>query len=126
MIKMLKFAGVAVRDQDAALAFWTEKMGFRVVTDQPMGPPKDGKPAQRWIEIKPVQGETGLALFTPEGHEGRIGQFSGLSFRCEDVEKEYAALKAKGVEFDAPPKKEPWGTFVVFRDPDGSSFVLGS
>ncbi|HMN40486.1 MAG TPA: VOC family protein [Phycisphaerales bacterium] len=120
MIKMLKFAGVPVRDQDAALAFWTEKMGFRVVTDQPMGP------GQRWIEIKPLTGETGLALFTPEGHEGRIGQFQSLSFRCEDAEKEYAELKAKGVEFDGPPKKASWGTFVIFRDPDGNKFVLGS
>ena len=120
MIKMLKFAGVPVRDQDAALAFWTEKMGFRVVTDQPMGP------GQRWIEIKPPQGETGLALFTPEGHEKRIGEFQSLSFRCDDVEREYKDLKAKGVEFDNPPKKESWGTFVIFKDPDGNKFVLGS
>ncbi len=126
MIKMLKFAGIPVRDQDGALDFWTSKMGFRVVTDQPMGPPKEGKPAQRWIEIKPPHGETGLALFTPEGHESRIGQFQSLSFRCDDVEKEYAELKAKGVEFEGPPKKEPWGSYVIFKDADGNTFVLGS
>jgi catechol 2,3-dioxygenase-like lactoylglutathione lyase family enzyme len=123
MVKMLKFAGVPVKDQDAALEFWTKKMGFRVVTDQPMGP---GAGGQRWIEIKPAGGETGLALFTPEGHEGRIGQFSGLSFRCDDVEKGYAELKAKGVEFQGTPKKEAWGSFVIFKDPDGNMFVLGS
>ncbi len=120
MVKMLKFAGVPVKDQDAALEFWTAKMGFRVVTDQPMGP------GQRWIEVKPPTGETGLALFTPQGHEERVGKFSGLSFRCDDVEKEYAELIRKGVQFEGPPKKESWGTFVIFKDPDGNSFVLGS
>ncbi len=44
MIKQLKFVSIPTRDQDAALAFWTEKMGFRVATDQPMGP------GRRWIE----------------------------------------------------------------------------
>lgn len=120
MVKMLKFAGVPVKDQDAALEFWTEKMGFRVVTDQPMGP------GQRWIEVKPPHGETGLALFTPEGHEKRIGEFQGLSFRCDDVEKTYAELKGKGVEFEKGPQKESWGTYVIFKDADGNRFVLGS
>ena len=45
MLKHVKFVGVPVSDQDAALAFWTEKIGLRVATDQPMGPGK------RWIEL---------------------------------------------------------------------------
>ena len=44
MIKKLNFVSIPTRDQDRALAFWTEKMGFKVATDQPMGP------SQRWIE----------------------------------------------------------------------------
>ena len=38
----------------------------------------------------------------------------------------FSKLKEKGVEFEGEPQKEPWGTFVKFRDPDGNSFVLGS
>ncbi|MCC6676632.1 MAG: VOC family protein [Phycisphaerales bacterium] len=120
MIKMLKFAGIPVRDQDVALEFYTQKLGFLVVTDKPMGP------GQRWIEIKPPRGETGLALFTPEGHEKRIGEFQGLSFKCDDVEKTYEELRAAGVEFESPPQKQPWGSYCIFKDPDGNKFVLGS
>lgn len=119
MIKMLKFAGILVRDQDAALEFYTTKLGFLVVTDQPMGM------GQRWIGLPPM-GETGMPLFTPEGQEKRIGEFQSLSFRCDDVEKTYAELKAKGVEFAKPPEKQPWGTYAIFKDPDGNTFVMGS
>jgi catechol 2,3-dioxygenase-like lactoylglutathione lyase family enzyme len=120
MIKQLKFAGIAVKDQDAALAFWTEKMGFRVATDQPMGP------GQRWIELAIPGAETRIVLFTPEGHEDRVGSFFNGSFACDDVEHTYRQLSAKGVEFEAAPDKQPWGTFAKFKDPDGNTFVLSS
>jgi len=49
---------IPVKDQDAALKFWTEKVGLKVATDQEMGP------GQRWIELSVPGAETGLALFT--------------------------------------------------------------
>ncbi len=120
MIRSLKFAGIPVKDQDAALEFYVGTLGFRLVTDQQMGP------GQRWIEIKPPKGETGIALYTPPGHEDRIGKFQSLSFVCDDVEKTYEELKAKGVQFEGAPKKEPWGTYAVMKDPDGNQMVLGT
>ena len=120
MIKQLKFAGIPTRDQDAALLFWTEKVGFRVATDQPMGP------GQRWIELSIPGAQTGIVLFTPEGHEDRVGSFFNGSFQCDDVDYTYRQMTAKGVEFTSPPKKEPWGTSAIFKDPDGNSFVLSS
>jgi len=120
MIKGIKFASIPVSDQDRALAYYTEKLGFRILTDQPF----DGK--QRWIELSIPGAETGVTLFTPQGHEGRIGGFTGISFHCQDVQKTYEGLIARGVEFAAPPKKEPWGTFVMLKDPDGNQFVLSS
>jgi len=120
MIKQIKFVGVPVQDQDRALAFYREKLGFRIVTDQPMGN------GQRWIELKIPGAETGIALFTPPGHEARIGTFSGLSFASDDVAATYRELVARGVEFVSPPRTEPWGTSAIFRDPDGNSFVIGS
>lgn len=119
MITHIKFVGIPTRDQDRALAFWTEKMGFRVMTDSPMGP-------QRWIELGIANSPTGLVLFTPEGHEDRIGQFHNGSFACDDVEATYRQLSERGVEFEDAPKKQPWGTFAIFKDPDGNRFVLGS
>jgi len=70
--------------------------------------------------------ETEVVLFTPDGHEDRIGGFMNMSFWSDNVEKTYEQLKAKGVEFMSPPKKEPWGTFATFKDPDGNQFVLSS
>ena len=119
MITHLKFASIPVRDQEAALKFWTEKIGARVMTDSPMGP-------QRWIELKLKDSQTGIVLFTPEGHEDRVGSFFNGSFACDDVEATYRQLSEKGVEFESPPKKEPWGTYAIFKDPDGNRFVMGS
>ena len=120
MIKQLKFASIPTRDQDAALSFWTEKVGFRVATDQPMGPGK------RWIELAIPGAETGVVLFTPDGHEDRIGTFFNGSFSCDDVDYTYRQMSAKGVEFEGPPEKQAWGTFAKFKDPDGNTFVLSS
>ena len=44
----------------------------------------------------------------------------------DDVEGTYEELKAKGVEFTAAPTKQPWGTFAIFKDIDGNTFVLGT
>jgi len=122
MLKRIKFVSVPVRDQDRALAFWTEKMGFQIVTDQAMG--ESG--SSRWIELRIPGAQTGITLFTVPGQEDRIGTFSGLSFATDDVEKTYRELQGRGVEFAQPPKKESWGTSAIFKDVDGNSFVLGS
>jgi predicted enzyme related to lactoylglutathione lyase len=119
MIKQLKFAGIPTRDQDRALAFWTEKVGFRVATDQPMG-------NQRWIELTIPGAETRIVLFTPDGHEERVGTYFNGAFGCQDVDYTYRQLSEKGVEFEGPPQKQPWGTFAKFKDPDGNLFVLSN
>jgi len=64
MIRGIKFAGIPVRNQDAALKFYTEKLGFKVVTDQPF------TDTQRWIELLIPGAESGLALFTPARSRG--------------------------------------------------------
>ncbi|GAB3470864.1 VOC family protein [Massilia terrae] len=120
MITQLKFAGIPVSDQDRALAFYTEKLGFEVATDQPMGPGK------RWIELRIASSGTRVVLFTPDGQEDRIGSFFNGAFASDDVEATWRELSARGVEFIKPPKTEPWGTSAIFRDPDGNSFVLSS
>jgi predicted enzyme related to lactoylglutathione lyase len=120
VIRKLNFVGIPTRDQDRALNFWTEKVGFKVSTDRPMGP------GRRWIELTIPGAETGIALFTPDGHEDRIGTFFNGSFGCDDVDYTYDQLKKRGVDFTSPPDKQPWGTSAQFRDPDGNTFVLSS
>jgi predicted enzyme related to lactoylglutathione lyase len=120
MLKRVKFVGIPVRDQDRALAFWTQKFGLQVATDQPMDN------GQRWIELKILGAQTGFALYTPPGHEDRIGTFQSISLEVDDVEQAYRELTKLGVEFAHLPKKESWGSSAIFKDPDGNSFVLSS
>jgi catechol 2,3-dioxygenase-like lactoylglutathione lyase family enzyme len=120
MIRGIKFVGIPVHDQDAALKFYTEKLGFKVTTDQPM------TETQRWIELLIPGADSGLALFTPEGHESRIGDFQSVSFWCDDVFATAKVLKSKGVQFEVEPKTEVWGTTAIFRDADENKFVLSS
>src|SRR5437870_608169 len=119
VIRGIKFVGIPVRDQARALAFYTEKLGLRVETDQAFGE------GQRWIELAIPGAETGVVLFTPQGQEDGIGTFFNGSLVCDDVGKAYEELSARGVEFAQPPKKEMWGWSAIFKDSEGNSFVLG-
>ena len=119
MIKAIKFISIPVTDQDRALAFYTEKLGFRLATDQPF----DGK--QRWIELSIPGAQTGVVLFTMDGGV-QPGNQLNLSFLSDDVEATYREYKTRGVEFLKEPKKESWGTSAIFKDPDGNTFVISS
>jgi predicted enzyme related to lactoylglutathione lyase len=120
MIKSLKFASIPVRDQDRALRFFTDQVGFQIATDQQFSE------TQRWIELRIPGADTRIVLFTPKGHEDRIGTFTGLSFVTDDVIATHKELSARGVEFTGAPKVEEWGTSAIFKDPDGNSYVLSS
>jgi predicted enzyme related to lactoylglutathione lyase len=121
MIKAVKFVSIPVSDQDRALDFYTQKLGFSILTDQPMAPGQ-----QRWIELKIPGAETKVVLFTPDGHEDRIGSFQNVTFTADNVVGTHAELSGRGVEFSQPPTSQPWGTFAVFKDLDGNQFVLSS
>ena len=120
MVRGIKFVGIPVRNQDVSLKFYTEALGLKVVTDQPF------TDKQRWIELLIPGAETGVALFTPEGHENRIGEFQSIAFWCDDVFATAKVLKSKGVTFAQEPKNEPWGSIAVFKDTDGNQFALSS
>jgi predicted enzyme related to lactoylglutathione lyase len=120
MITHLKFVGIPVRDQERALGFYTQKLGFELATDQPF----DDK--QRWIELRVANSATRFVLFTPEGHEDRIGTFFNGSLACDDVEATFRQLSKRGVEFVSEPATQPWGTFAIFKDSEGNQFVLSS
>jgi catechol 2,3-dioxygenase-like lactoylglutathione lyase family enzyme len=120
MITQLKFVGIPTSNQERSLRFYTEKLGFAVATDQPF------TDKQHWIELRIRNAATRVVLFTPEGHEDRIGTFFNGSFACDDVSATYRQLSERGVEFVKAPEKQPWGEFAVFKDPDGNQFVLSS
>ena len=120
MIKQIKFVSIPVADQNQALNFYTEKLGFTIITDQPF----DEK--QRWIELRVPKAETRVVLFTAEGDEKRVGTFMNMSYSSDDIQETYKALKERGVEFEGPPQEQPWGTYAIFKDSEGNRFVVGS
>ena len=119
MIRGVKFASIPVTDQDRALAFYTEKLGFRLLTDQPFNE------KQRWIELGISATETRIVLFRfDDGFEP--GRTMNITFWTDDVERTVRELESRGVEFVKKPEKADWGTAAVFKDVDGNTFVISS
>jgi catechol 2,3-dioxygenase-like lactoylglutathione lyase family enzyme len=119
MIKGVKFASIPVSNQDRALAFYTEKLGFRLLTDQPFSE------EQRWIELGIPSADTRVVLFK-FGESLQPGSQMNITFWADDVEATARELKNKGVQFIMEPKREEWGTAAAFKDVDGNTFVLSS
>ena len=119
MIVHVKFVSIPTTNQDRALAFYTEKLGFKLVTDQPFNE------KQRWIELRIGNAETRFVLFATDDGPAPGSSFNG-ALACDNVRKTYDELRSRGVEFDSPPQDQPWGSFAIMRDPDGNQFVLSS
>jgi catechol 2,3-dioxygenase-like lactoylglutathione lyase family enzyme len=119
MIRGIKFASIPVADQDRALIFYTEKLGFRLLTDQPFND------KQRWIELGIPGSETRVVLFNFDNGL-QPGTKMNITFWTDEVEQTVRELESKGVEFVAKPKKSDWGTAAIFKDIDGNTFVLSS
>lgn len=80
-----------------------------------------------WAQFTVGGAYLGLEQCAPDDPEtlALVGRFVGTSLRVDDVDSVYAQLRAKGVEFTAPPEKQPWGgTLAHFRDPDGNVLTL--
>jgi catechol 2,3-dioxygenase-like lactoylglutathione lyase family enzyme len=116
---------LVVRDYDEALAYYTGTLGFECVEDTDLG---GGK---RWVRVRPG-GSTGATLLLARAVDDRqrasVGNQSGgrvgFFLETDDFERDHAALVAKGVRFDGPPRREPYGTVAVFEDLYGNRFDL--
>lgn len=118
MITKASTVGIYVSDQDRALDFYVNKLGFEKLIDEPMGS------GARWIEVAPAGAQTHLVLFTPPGQEDRIGTFSNVVFACDDMKRTHAELSSRGVQFSQEPSEQPWGIWAQFKDPDGNEFGI--
>jgi predicted enzyme related to lactoylglutathione lyase len=117
---------VQVRDQDEALAFYTEKLGWEVRADLPMGP------GQRWLEVAPAGARTRILLYkaTPEqpGAESyeaalaQIGHSTGLVLEVEDIVGTFATLKERGVTIVDEAVEQSYGWYGNFADQDGNTY----
>ena len=121
MIEDIATIGIYVRDQDVALDFYKNKLGFDVRADRPAG-------KYRWIEVAPRGATTTIVLGTPEyetGSEEKVGGFTDIQLWTDNIEATYEELARKGVNFVVKPALMPWGQWhSEFVDPDGNKFFL--
>jgi lactoylglutathione lyase len=108
-----------VADQDAALAFYTEKLGFEVRGDTRFG--EHGE--MRWLEVAPPGSTARLALNPPMGGEPGGG---AIGVETTDVLGEHARLRAiGGIDLDAEPMRAPGAPLLfMLRDPDGNHIAV--
>ena len=133
---MIKVANTQlwVHDQDAALDFYTNKLGWEVRSDVTM--PEMGD--FRWLTVGPVGQEDfsvvlmavpGQPVMEPETRDQVLDLaakgFAGTVFlSTDDIHTSYEELRSRGVEFVEPPEERPYGIDSGFRDPSGNHFRL--
>jgi predicted enzyme related to lactoylglutathione lyase len=130
MITRLSHATVWVLDQDRALAFYTEQLGFEVRTDVTM----DGF---RWLTVGPksqpdvemILGSPSPPMLSPEDGETvrRLvakGVLGPGVLATDDCQATYEELRARGVEFLQEPADRPYGIEAILRDDSGNWFSL--
>jgi len=114
-----------VREYDEAIEYFTQRLGFMLLEDTPLGAGK------RWVRVAPGDGRgTALLLAKAVGadQERCIGKQAGgrvfLFLRTDDFWRDYRSMKAHGVAFTEEPRHEPYGTVVVFADLYGNRWDL--
>jgi catechol 2,3-dioxygenase-like lactoylglutathione lyase family enzyme len=110
---------VPVSDQDAAIAFYTSRLGFSLVADVPFGE------GERWVEVAPPGGGTAIALVPPRG-EFQTGRMTGIALVSADLRADHAELKGNGVDVDAEMMGGD-GTVPLlffFRDRDANQLMV--
>jgi len=130
----IAFAGVWVQDQDEALAFYTEKLGWELRADVTV--PELGN--YRWLTVGPpgqpdvsvvlnaVPGPPVMDAATADQIRSLMakGWAGNVMLTTDDAQRSYEELSARGVEFTEPPEERPYGIDSAFRDPSGNQFRL--
>jgi catechol 2,3-dioxygenase-like lactoylglutathione lyase family enzyme len=114
-IKHIDLVGIPVTDQNASLAFYTEKLGFEVR----MNIPHFEDPSIRWIQVAPPGSASTIVLSTWIKRES----FTTFVLVTDNIQAVYAELQKKGVKLGQL-VTQPWGTSATITDPDGNELLL--
>jgi len=116
---------LVVHDYDEAIAFYTQKLNFKLVEDTALTSDK------RWVLVAPPGAiETCLLLAQAATHEQRqsVGNQTGgrvaMFLYTDDFERDFQTMQQKGIAFTGPKRTEPYGTVVVFQDLYGNLWDL--
>jgi lactoylglutathione lyase len=124
MIRDVPLIGIFVNDQEAALDFYTNKLGLELIHDEPYG-----ESGARWITVSPAEMRTRIVLKKAEKvHEkAMLGRSDGapiLTLGTDDIHAAYKQLRERGVRFLGEPYRYPWGIGALLLDQDGSPILL--
>ena len=123
-MKRLSLVNVLVTDQDEAIRFYRDKLGFVVAEDVPFG-------EERWVTLRAPDDESvAISLGLAKSHEDRrlVGKQGGsqplLGVRVDDCMAEYKRMRNAGVKFQGEPQVQPYGTGVRLEDLYGNSIYI--
>ncbi|HEX4443943.1 MAG TPA: VOC family protein [Galbitalea sp.] len=114
-ISGVRTVSIPVDDQDAALHFYGETLGFRVLRDAPT-------PNGRWIELAP--GSAAVILTLELARSDITRGAIGIRFTTGDVDAAHELLKERGVDVDEILRWPGIPAMFAFRDPDGNAFSI--
>jgi lactoylglutathione lyase len=126
---------VIVSDQQKAMEFYTQKLGFELKSDIPLSGSSSSAEGLRWVEVAPKASQSTISLMVPnpmmmsdgveiEAAKKSIGAETGIWFYSNNIQSTYEELKGKGVNITAPEKQEWGGVMSKVKDQDGNSFSI--
>ncbi len=126
---IIGLTSVLVDDQDKALKFYTEKLGFELKRDMPLG----NEAGDRWLTLVSPEGAHGVELLLEPSSNSLASDFqqamfeqgiSGGQFNSSNIQAEYDRLKSLGVEFTMTPTDIGPAIMAVFNDTCGNFITL--
>ena len=122
MLTKLAVVTILVRDQDEALAYYTEKLGLEKLDDMSFG-------GDRWLTVTAKnQKDVQIFLQKADGFGmdlmDQVGKATTWAFNTDNCREDYETLKARGVKFTSEPKEQPWGIQAVFEDLYGNTLSI--
>ena len=118
MIRRIATAAIYVDDQEKAIRFWGERVGFEKRRDLPMGP------KARWVEMALSGADSCVVIYPKSMMDDWAERKPSIVFECANIEETHKAMAGQGVEFTQEPKEMPWGQFAIFVDPEGNCYGL--
>ena len=116
-ISDVRTIGINVSDQDDAVSFYVDTLGFEKRLDAPISP------TMRWIEVAPRGASTSIALQASEDATDVAGD-TGIRFTVPDAEAEHSAMLERGVNVGEMLRFDGVPPMYTFDDPDGNRFYI--
>jgi len=119
-IREINLVCIATPDQDRAIAFYVDLLGFEKRTDVPFGGD------YRWVEVYPPEGTAGIALAPPRPGSEFTPSETGITLTSDDIDATHADMRAKGIDVDAEVSRmgDPVPPMFWFRDDSGHTLMV--